>query len=200
MNNFYTYAYLREDRTPYYIGRGTGNRAFAGNHTVPPPPRDRVLFLKTGLTFSESVDHERYMIAVLGRKDLGTGILRNMTDGGEGTPGFKFSEEQLQHRREVQTGRQASEIHRQNISEGMKRVWASGHTNNARRGPRPKSSRPGEKHHCSKITDEQRREIHREYVPGNRRLGGGNAQDLAEKFGISRKTVTAIARDPRWTS
>jgi hypothetical protein len=200
MSNYYTYAYLREDRTPYYIGRGKGRRAYCQNHTVPPPPKDRILILKTGLTYAESVQHEVYMIAIFGRKDNGTGILRNLTDGGEGTVGFKFTEEQINHRRKIQTGRRASDEHRQNISNGLKNRWKNGHNNNARRGPRPKSSRPGEKHHCSKITDEQRREIHREYVPGNRRLGGGNAQYLAEKFGISRKTVTAIARDPRWTS
>jgi hypothetical protein len=84
-NNYYTYAYLREDRTPYYIGRGKGGRAFEKRHRLPVPPKDRVLFLKTGLSFSESVDHEKYMISVLGRKDLGNGILRNLTDGGEGS-------------------------------------------------------------------------------------------------------------------
>lgn len=86
MNEYYTYAYLREDRTPYYVGRGKGRRCLAG-HNVPVPDKSRILMLKTDLTFEESVEHEIYMIAVLGRKDLGTGILRNLTNGGDGAPG-----------------------------------------------------------------------------------------------------------------
>ena len=34
------------------------------------------------------------MIAVLGRKDLGTGILRNLTDGGEGSSGWVMPDNQ----------------------------------------------------------------------------------------------------------
>jgi hypothetical protein len=79
-------------------------------------------------------------------------------------------------------------------------VWANGHTNNARKGPRPGTGLQGEKSPTSKITDEERRMIAKEYIPGNRRLGGGNAKLLAERYGISPKTITAIARDPRWTS
>jgi hypothetical protein len=101
MNDFYTYAYLREDRTPYYIGKGKYKhktnqkyyRAYCGKHYVPIPPKERVLILKSDITEEKSLNHERYMIGVLGRKDNGTGILRNLTDGGEGTSGFKHSDE-----------------------------------------------------------------------------------------------------------
>ena len=86
MNHFYTYAYLRkDDRTPYYVGKGRGKRAYDSSHNVKvPDDKGRIIFLKQNLTEEEAFNHEKYMIAVLGRKDLGTGILRNMTDGGEG--------------------------------------------------------------------------------------------------------------------
>jgi len=196
--NHYTYAYLREDRTPYYIGRGKGRRAYCKNHTVPPPPKDRILILKTDLTFAESVQHEVYMIAVFGRKDNGTGILRNLTDGGEGTVGYRFTEEQIDHRRQVQTGRQASDEHRQNISNGMKTRWKNGHNNNARSGSRPAIS--GERNYKSKITDDERREIAATWVPGNRNSSAGNGRELAEKYGLNIETIRQIAKDPRWTS
>lgn len=93
-NVFYTYAYLREDGTPYYIGKGKGRRAFEkSGRKFSPPPRDRILFLKKNLTEEEALRHEIYMIAVLGRKDKGEGILWNFTDGGEGLSGFKPTDE-----------------------------------------------------------------------------------------------------------
>jgi hypothetical protein len=66
---------------------GRGRRAYSKQHRVKVPTVDRILFLKKNLTHPEAVKHEIYMIAVLGRKDLGTGILRNLTNGGEGVPG-----------------------------------------------------------------------------------------------------------------
>ena len=92
--HYYTYAYLREDRTPYYIGKGTGNRIYSVNRRMKPPKdKSRIIFLKKNLTEEEAFKHEIYMIAVLGRKDLGTGILQNLTDGGEGGSGRVLSEE-----------------------------------------------------------------------------------------------------------
>jgi hypothetical protein len=85
---FYTYAYLREDGTPYYVGKGTGKRIYSTVKTVNlPKDKSRIIYLKKNLTEEEAFNHEIYMIAVFGRKDLGTGILHNKTNGGEGTSG-----------------------------------------------------------------------------------------------------------------
>jgi len=83
---YYTYAYLREDRTPYYIGKGENDRIYKKGKGEVNPPKDksRIIYLKNNLTEQEAFKHEIYMIAVFGRKDLGTGILRNKTNGGEG--------------------------------------------------------------------------------------------------------------------
>lgn len=143
-NSFYTYAYLRENGTPYYIGKGKGNRAFekAGRKRNP-PPRGRILFLKRNITEEEAIKHEVYMIAVLGRKDEGEGILWNLTDGGDGISGYRHSEETRSrmskamrgntnpkgHKRseetrrkisEAQTGKKLSEETRRKISEVQK--------------------------------------------------------------------------------
>ena len=92
--HYYTYAYLREDKTPYYIGKGTGNRIYSTNRIIKPPKdKSRIIYLKQNLTETEAFRHEIYMISVFGRKDLGTGILYNMTNGGEGISGAIRSEE-----------------------------------------------------------------------------------------------------------
>ena len=130
MNDFYTYAYLREDKTPYYIGKGKGNRSRVNcGRSINKPPEDRILILKKNLTEEEAFKHEIYMIAVLGRKDLGTGILRNRTNGGEGPSGRICTEEtrkkfrKLRHTIEAKKrmsdanlGRIISPEHREKIS------------------------------------------------------------------------------------
>lgn len=88
-NRFYTYAYLRENGTPYYIGKGSGKRAFSKRYRGAKLPKDKskIIFLKQNLTEEEAFNHEKYMIHVFGRKDLETGILHNRTNGGDGSSG-----------------------------------------------------------------------------------------------------------------
>tara|TARA_R100000231_G_C5316961_1_gene162226 strand:+ start:183 stop:1343 length:1161 start_codon:yes stop_codon:yes gene_type:complete len=89
---YYTYGYLRQKDskiakagTLYYVGKGKGSRAFSHHRNTPvPKDRNRIIFLKENLTEKEAFDHEIEMIKFYGRVDIGTGILRNLSDGGEG--------------------------------------------------------------------------------------------------------------------
>src|ERR1700693_826234 len=84
---FYTYLWLREDGTPYYAGKGQGDRAFRKGC----PPADRII-IQFWPSEEDAFAGEKFLIALYGRKDNGTGILRNMTDGGEGMTGFEHNE------------------------------------------------------------------------------------------------------------
>jgi len=110
MKEYYTYAYLREDRTPYYIGKGRENR-INDYHTkfVKLPPPNRRIILKTFDNEKDAFTHEIYMIAILGRKEFG-GMLINRTPGGDSPPICEGVSEE--------TRKKISESHK-----GMKKPW-----------------------------------------------------------------------------
>lgn len=93
---YYVYAYLREsDFSPYYIGKGKGKRAWdtRGRHSGTPKNYNNIIILASNLDEQEALVLERQLIAWYGRKNKGTGILRNLTDGGDGVTGRVYTEE-----------------------------------------------------------------------------------------------------------
>jgi len=132
---FYTYLWLREDGTPYYVGKGKGRRAFRRGSPTDAP---RIL-VQPHPSEQDALVAEIFLIAHYGRIDQKTGILRNHTDGGDGTSGAIYTEERREKARVAgldrthseeskrkiglaSTGRYFSPEARQKISDGNKGV------------------------------------------------------------------------------
>lgn len=125
----YVYAFLRAKDSkggpklsPYYIGKGCKDRAYrkAQRHIPAPQDRSYVVFIEEGLTEREALDLEIYCIALYGRINTGTGILRNLTDGGEGVCGVKFSEDTKRKLSAINMGKKLSDETKAKISRAGK--------------------------------------------------------------------------------
>ena len=128
----YVYRHIRLDKNePFYIGIGLNNdekyiRAY--------DKKNRTSFWKNiakfgyeieilfdNLDSKECFEKETEFIRLYGRKDLGTGILCNMTDGGEGRSNFKHSKESLKKISESSKGRTHNIGRKQSLETRIKR-------------------------------------------------------------------------------
>lgn len=101
----------RKENEPFYVGKGKDKRAeshmnkddehnlfktnvinkIRGNGLEP-----LIEYYKENLEESEAFLLEINLIKKYGRRDLGTGILTNLTDGGEGSSGYRRTKEDLE--------------------------------------------------------------------------------------------------------
>jgi hypothetical protein len=104
--DFYSYLWLREDGTPLYVGKGTGQRAYVrgSHHLRPPKDKSRILIFPQD-SEADAIESERALIWLFGRKDMGTGILRNMTNGGDGVSGLQHTEDAKRRMSQAKKGR-----------------------------------------------------------------------------------------------
>ena len=122
-NDYYIYFYLRsrdsaigKAGTPYYVGKGKDRRAYHTGHSYAvPKDKNNIVFVLNNLTEEQAFQNEIDFISWYGRVNLGNGILRNLTDGGEGMSGWVPSEEM---KRKLSVARK-----------GKSNPWAIGNTN-----------------------------------------------------------------------
>ena len=131
MKQFYTYTFFEGD-TPLYVGKGHGRRAFVHfrhrKHAFKPIACQLKSLVDAKkpfrIVFEAAVDEaaafarEKELVARYGRRDLGTGHLFNLTDGGDGTAGRKMPEHEKQQRSLAQKGKPKTAEHAANIKAG----------------------------------------------------------------------------------
>lgn len=109
-----------------------------------------VEILHDNLTWKEACIIEKLLISYYGRKDLGLGLLVNMTDGGDGCIGNIITQEHkdkiskalkgkfrtIECKKNISNGRlgiQFSEEHKQNLSEKRKLMFKNGYKSSVSR-------------------------------------------------------------------
>ena len=122
MNDYYVYLYLTDNRIPYYVGMGTGDRCYrhCNSYDAPVPAREMIIILKAGLSQVKAWTMEQIFILMYGRKCDG-GILDNKTRGGSGWGGGSpATEERKRKIGDANRGRVLTEEHKRKLSEAKK--------------------------------------------------------------------------------
>jgi len=145
MKEFYVYALL-DTRYPhkpvFYIGKGKGLRA--NSHALESQQRfhkntmkinkvkaiqnagheHEVFYIKNDMSEKDAHKLEVDLIAFYGRIDIGTGSLTNMTDGGDGQSGRKWTDEQRKRFSEKKKQLCQDPEHKRRASEAQKKRYA----------------------------------------------------------------------------
>ena len=182
---FYTYLYLREDGTPFYVGKGSGERAFQSRKQHRPPRNPENILIQEFPTEEDAFAAEMFLISYYGRKDIGTGILQNRAAGGVGgqlgniawNRGKELSPEHIANLKLGQTGKKKrrSPEHSAKISENKKAYWAQRRTLGIPPSLRPQTSDSLRKHYSGLSEQEKQSMSERQRNGWKKRKAGAHA-------------------------
>jgi hypothetical protein len=196
MNKFYVYAYLRCPPSesgiiahPYYIGKGSRNRinTKARKEVHPPPDLACRQVIADRLDERSAFSLETCLISLYGRKNLGTGCLRNRTDGGDGTSGAAKTTEEKNLRSVMAKKRWADPVMRQRYLDGYNQSWESPQR-------REETSKRMMGHQHSEETKKKMADRKIGYIPWNKGKTVGRSWNKGKKTG-PRLGVPAPRRD-----
>ena len=124
--SYVVYGHYGDDGVCFYVGMGSKNRPYKSSnrstfwknyvkkHCVSGKPEVKIWH--QNLTWEQAQEHEKFWISIYGRRDNGTGVLVNLTDGGDGTVGCIPSEETRQKQSLKRIGRKHTEEARMKMS------------------------------------------------------------------------------------
>lgn len=117
-NIYYVYEYIREDKTPYYIGMGHANRMNELHKNVKTPSKQFRNLIQQDMSEKSALDLERQLTKKYGLLRDGTGILENKIHGGHASPrgmlGKKQKEDSKLKISLANTGKVRTEEHKEN--------------------------------------------------------------------------------------
>ncbi len=130
MNNYYVYGhYVSGSNEPFYIGKGKEQRAWVTQHRnflwkeVVAEHRYEVRIIQDNMNETDALLLETELIEKYGRIDLDTGILVNMTEGGNGGMGMLMTEEYRQNLANSARKRWNSPQYKEKQSVAQKNSW-----------------------------------------------------------------------------
>jgi hypothetical protein len=131
IGKFYLYRHIRLDKNePFYIGIGTKNtkdlnsnlnsiiyrRAYCKSRNsiwknITNKTQYKIEILLESNDYEFIKEKEKEFISIYGRKNYCDGLLSNLSEGGDGSTGFKMSQEQKNHLSLIKKGKVRKECH-----------------------------------------------------------------------------------------
>ena len=183
------YKHLKPCGEVFYIGIGQEEKRAKSKsdrnnywHNVVNKYGYEVQILKSDLTWEDACELEKILISYYGRKDNNTGILSNMTNGGDGSKGFRHTKEFKEELKIRMTNRKISDKTRLKMSESAKnrpkRNYSEEHKLNISKGNKGK-----------KRTKEQLIKLSKKVINTETNIIYECVQDAADFLNIKKSTL-----------